>query len=97
MANNYFRDSLVYREIYDWYRVIVRHYTANGKSKKEARWLAYDSIEQRFNIKYSRARVIVKSEEKNKAKLTNKERTAIYFNNQELVNLINIVNESYKG
>lgn len=96
MANSYFNDSAIYREIYDWFKVIERHYRQNGKSKKEARWLAYDSVEQRFNIKYSRARVIVKSEEKNKVRLTNKEKTAIYFNNMELINLINIVNEDYK-
>lgn len=96
MSCNYFNDSAIYREIYDWFKVIERHYLREGKSKKEARWLAYDSIEQRYNIKYSRARVIVKSEEKNRIKLSDKEKTSIYFNNIELINLIKIVNEDYK-
>jgi len=96
MGCSYFRDSGIYREIYDWFKIIERHYLSCGKSKKEARWLAYDSIEQRYNVKYSRARVIVKSEEKKKAKLTGKERTSIYANNEELINLIRIVNEEYR-
>lgn len=96
MTNGYFQDSAIYREIYDWFKVIERHYLSLGKSRKEARWLAYDSIEQRYNIKYSRARVIVKCEEKNNTKLSKTEKTNIYFNNKELIDLISIVNEDYK-
>lgn len=97
MGCDYFKDSSIYREIYDWFKIIERHYLSCGKSKKESRWLAYDSIEQRYNVKYSRARVIVKSEEKKNAVLTSKEKSSIYANNQELINLIQIVNEEYRG
>lgn len=96
MASSYFKDSGIYREIYDWFKIIEKHYLSEGKSKKEARWLAYDSIEQRYNVKYSRARVIVKAEEKRKAKLSSREKTSIFINNTELISLIQIVNEEYK-
>lgn len=95
MSCDYFRDSGIYREIYDWFKIIEKHYLSSGKSKKESRWLAYDSIEQRFNVKYSRARVIVKSEEKKNAVLTSREKSSIYTNNKELIDLIQIVNEEY--
>lgn len=94
---DYFIDSAIYREIYDWFRVIEKYYLSIGKSKKDARWLAYDSIEQRYNIKYSRARVIVKREEKNNVKLTPQEKSIIYINNKELLQFINIVNKEYEG
>ena len=91
MTSDYFIDSAIYREIYDWFKIIERHYLSQGKCKKEARWLAYDSIEQRYNIKYSRARVIVKSEEKKNARLSPQEKSVIYLNNKELLHFIAIV------
>lgn len=97
MEKMYFKDSAFYREVYDWYRIVLRHYQSAGMCLREARMAAYDSIETRFNIKYSWARKIISGESRMMRSLTEAEKGRIMQNNIQIVELIGIVNEEYAG
>lgn len=90
-------NSVFYREVYDWYIIVMRYYLSIGMTRKEARAAAYDSVELRFNIGYSRARSIVREESRVGGRLSQGERNQTYQNNLQIINLINIVNGEYSG
>lgn len=96
MSRFYFKDSPFYREVYDWYRVIYRYYLSLGLNRLEAKRNAYDSIELRFNIKYSWARKIISCESKSISSIGEREKGIILQNNKQLLDYINIVNGEYE-
>ena len=77
MGKLYFKDSEFYREVYDWYRIVFRHYLALGMKRSEARMAAYDSIEARFNIRYSWARKIINGESRIMKKMSESEKASL--------------------
>ena len=97
MGKLYFKDSEFYREVYDWYRIVFRHYLALGMKRSEARMAAYDSIEARFNIRYSWARKIINGESRIMKNMSESEKGRIFQNNIQIMELIRILYEEYTG
>lgn len=93
----YSDNSSFYREVYDWFLVVMEYYVSSGMQRREARASAYDSVELRFNIGYSRARTIVRQVGRSGMRMTKAERGAAYQNNLQIIKLINIVNGEYSG
>ena len=78
----------------DFFDLTIQSLCKKGLPKREARAIAYDAVELRFNVTKSRARNIMYAV-RNSGDTSRRMRSSFYLDNQELIKLLQAVNEEF--
>ena len=78
----------------DFFDLILCHLSREGYGKREARAIAYDAVELRFNVTKSRARNIMYAVRSN-GDSSRRMKSSFYLDNEELIKILQTVSEEF--